>query len=126
MNCHYKIDPKNQVIIETFSEDFTLQGYIAHKNKLHNDPEFSPNYHIIADLRKTSINKMHTDAIENMISFLANNKDKISNRKSAIVTSTPKQVVNSFIFSKYARELSIKIKIFSTFEAALDWINEPQ
>ena len=123
MKSTYEIIVTKKIIIETFVGSFTIDSYKELKNREFKDTKFNPAYSVIADLRE--IESLYNNKEAKLIAdFLFDNKDKITNRKSALVTSTKQQVVGSMLFETYSNKLPINVKVFSTLEAALKWIEE--
>ena len=52
------------------------------------------------------------------------NSDKMKNRKSAIIADSPQLVASSLFFGQKTRNLSVKVSVFSSMNAALKWIKE--
>ena len=78
---------------------------------------------LITDLRLLNL-ELNVTVIDKIIKFIDDNSNKMKDRKSAILTNKPNQVVNSFVFRSKAKNLPLNINVFSTIEAAHKWISE--
>ncbi len=123
MEITYKIDKEKKLIIETWPEELTLDDYINAKLSEFSDPDFNPDFDVITDLRKVNP-KFNETLIEGIINFMEGNTDKMKNRKSAIVADSPQLVASSLFFGQKTRNLSVKVSVFSSMNAALKWIKE--
>ncbi len=121
-NCAYTIYPEKKLVIESYSENFSLEVLKELKNKEYNDDKFNKDYDIIVDFTKVNM------TIENLhikiMSFLQENKDKEGKGKRAFVTKNPEQVTGIMLFSNIVKQhLPINVEIFSTYEAAFEWLH---
>lgn len=123
MKIQYSIDVDKRLITEIWPEKVSIEDYQQVKQSEFNDPNFDPKFDVITDLRLLKI-KYNEAILDKIISFIKINFDKISNRKSAIVTNSPNQVANSMMFSIKGKILPLNIEIFSTMESAVKWILE--
>lgn len=123
MKIQYQIDTIKRVITETWPENVNIEDYKKVKQSEFNDPDFDSDFNVITDLRILKL-ELNVVVIDKIINFIKDNSNNIKDRKSAILTNKPNQVVNSFVFKSKAKNLPLNIKIFSTMEAALNWISE--
>lgn len=123
MKIQYFIDPGKRLITETYPEKISIEDYQQLKQSEFNHPDFDPNYNIIHDLRslKMGLNEI---VIDKIINFIKENPKNMTDRKSALLTNSPDQAVNTMVFSTKADKLPINFKIFSTPEAAFEWFSE--
>jgi len=89
------------------------------------DPKFNPNYNCLVDFRDTEItmNKEGLKSMSKFIDFFKGEQAVLSNRKSALLTSGPQQVVLSSLLKQMSIELPISFEIFSTLESSVAFIN---
>ncbi len=123
MKIQYQIDTIKRVITETWPEIVSIEDYKQVKQSEFNDPDFDPDFNVITDMRLLKL-ELNVIVIDKIINFIDNNSNTMKDRKSAILTNKPNQVVNSFIFRSRAKNLPLNIKVFSTQEGALNWISE--
>ena len=123
MKIQYQIDTIKRVITETWPEIVTIEDYKQVKQSEFNDPDFDADFNVITDMRLLNL-ELNVIIIDKIINFIDNNSNTMKDRKSAILTNKPNQVVNSFIFRSRAKNLPLNIKVFSTMEGALNWISE--
>jgi hypothetical protein len=63
--------------------------------------------------------KQHPELISLFTDFPGNKL----NRKFALLTETPQQVAYSSIFGQFLQsKFSFKVEVFSTYEAAMNWL----
>jgi len=118
----YTIDVEGKIIIETFCGIFNLTNYERLKSDEFADPRFSHDFNVLSDIRMTN-SKFNNEDAKRLVNFLYKNIPKTGNRKCAVVTKTPQQVVFSVFFEEYSKILPVEVMTFSTVEAAMDWIN---
>lgn len=121
MKNEYRIDTENKIITETWGKKASLDDYLLLKKAELSDPLYNPNFDVINDLREVDI-KYNEDALNQIIKFFLDNIDKIGKRKSALITKNPNQVAGTMMFKIKSKSLPINVKVFSTPEAALNWI----
>ena len=101
----------------------SIHDAIELKKREINDKDYNPNFNFIV-----SINEIDTDGkfdydFSKYIKTVKENKRIYGIRKSAILTKTPKQVVGGTLYELAARELPMNLKVVSTIEAALNWVD---
>ncbi|MCK9304635.1 MAG: hypothetical protein PHP30_05320 [Bacteroidales bacterium] len=118
----FKILPENQLIIENWSGEFNLKEILDFKNTELLEPEWNSSYNVLADDRDINI---ITDFInEDMNDYLPLSENFIKQRKTAVLTNSPSQVVAPTLMNlKKPSEALVNIEIFSTINAALAWLN---
>lgn len=119
----YKIVTQLKIIIEYYEGELNLEPLIEFKKRQAADKNYSPHYDIIADLRKCDL-KINPDEVDSYMEFLVKNRMIVGNRKNAIITQEPYQVVFSELLKRSYSRLSKTIEIFSSVSAALNWINK--
>lgn len=124
MKTLYHIDHVNNVIIETLEGEADVSSYIELKEKVFQDKDFTPNLNVILDLRRTDIKGLQKQSLRDLLDFYISHTDKMSNRRSAVITETPSQAANTIYFFRMAYKLPMNMKIFSSIESALTWIKE--
>lgn len=61
--------------------------------------------------------------IDKYVKFLDANSKVYGNRRVALITNTPNQVVSTTMFKMMQQNKSQSVEIFSTNESALEWLN---
>jgi hypothetical protein len=121
MNIRYTIDKEKGIVYEVWSKNVSFNDYRTYKSLLFEDPEFDPDFDVICDMRNyTSGFKL--DEVDSIIQLFLENPSKTHKRKSALVTNDPMQVAGSMIFQTKSEVLPIQVLVFSTLEAAIDWV----
>ncbi len=123
MEIIFKIEIKDRIIYETWPEMLSFDDYCKMKNKQFSHQDFDPEFNVITDLRKVDM-KFDESFILNIISFIKENPDFMKHKKSALVADSPQLVASSLFFGQKMRDLTVKVSIFSTLEAAIKWIKE--
>ena len=121
----YHIFPEYNLIVEFWQGEFSFKEIIEFKNIEASDPDWKDYYNVLADDR-LSIKKidfpLNSDDKKD-INDLSLSQKFIKKRKSALLTSKPSQVVISELLKQHkGPEALVQIEIFSTVEAALDWL----
>jgi len=118
----YKILKEHNLIVEYHSGIVDLISFINFKQKIALDPLFSPNLHFFVHLKNVSFNTNSED-IDKYVKFLETNYNVYGNRRVALITNTPNQVVSTTMFKMMQQNTSQSVEIFSTNESALQWLN---
>jgi len=122
MPIEYIIDTEKKIVFETWSEYTTIEEYVEAKRNVFSDPEFKIGFNFLTDIRN---NKQDYDEnlISKIIKFLEKNITISEKVKSAVVADDPGSVIKSIIFENMGADLILNIKVFSTIEAALEWLS---
>jgi hypothetical protein len=123
MKFNYRINTKEGVIIETWPDEFEFKDYKEFKERELIDPDYNSNYNIVSDLRRLKMG-FNDKMIELIVDFISQFPGYFIERKSAIITNSPEQVVNSISYIKKIQATPVNVNIFSTPEAALRWVKE--
>jgi len=119
----YYVFKDKRIVFEILKGNFELNDYFDLKKAEILDKDYDPNFDFILDLRFTDF--VFSEIIENemarYIDFAKSIQVISKRRKTALITRTPEQVVNS-ILHQSLDDRNIDFKIFSTFEAAFKWI----
>jgi hypothetical protein len=121
MSIEYKIDTDSRIIYEFWSPKVTFDDYKAYKEKLFIDKEYDPTFDVISDLREFTLN-FEVEELDKIVNLFLDHPDKIMKRKSALITNNPKQVAAGMIFQTKSSVTPVNVMVFSTPEAANDWI----
>jgi hypothetical protein len=116
----YKILPEFRLIISCYSGKISENEIISLKETIKGDKAYNKEYNILDDFSDTDFN-ITNESFTRVLYWLKDNYS--ADRNSAVLTRTPNQVANIMKFKaqKDAR-LPMRIKIFSTLLAALNWV----
>jgi len=117
----YTILEKENLIIEYFSGILTIESLIKFKQKLIRDSKFSVDYSYYVHFKNVTFD-IDVQEISKYITFSSKHLNPKSNRKVAIITNTPNQVVLTTLFKLQSKHALQKIEIFSTAQSALNWL----
>jgi hypothetical protein len=121
MSIDYKIDSDSRIIYEYWSSKVTFDDYKAYKEILFADEEYDATYDVVSDLREFTLN-FEVEELDKIVNLFLDHPDKIMKRKSALITNNPKQVAAGMIFQTKSSVTPVNVMVFSTFEAAMEWI----
>jgi hypothetical protein len=120
--ANFMILPEFRLILECCKGKVSVEDAIMMKQDEISDTLYDPNYNIIVDIREfeTSIDSTISNPILRFYNFL---KELDIKSKVALLTTKPHQVVFSEILKRLSQDsLTIDIEIFSSPEAAIDFI----
>lgn len=118
----YKILKKYNLIVEYHTGILDADSFIDFKKKIALDPLFSPNLHFFVHLKKVTFSTNLED-VDKYVRFLDANSKVYGNRRVALITNTPNQVVSTTMFKMLQQNKSQSVEVFSTNESALEWLN---
>jgi len=95
---------------------------MAFKKEQATNPDFSPEFNLICDLRDLVYDVTVSD-IESFVDFYLQNRHLMGKRRNALITQTPYQMVVATLFEKMQVSLPQSIRIVSTVGAAVSWVN---
>ena len=118
----YKILKEQNLIVEYHTGIIDAKSFIAFKKCITLDPLFLPSLNYFVHLKNAAFvtNFEDVDAYAN---FLADNYTIFGNRRVALITNTPNQVVSTTMFKMMQQNKSQSVEVFSTNESALEWLN---
>ncbi|MBE0422525.1 MAG: hypothetical protein IBX66_01150 [Lutibacter sp.] len=119
---NYKILKEQNLIVECHSGILDADSFIAFKKSITIDPLFLPSLHYFVHLKNVTFSTNLED-IAKYTSFLEANSKVFGNRRVALITNTPNQVVSTTMFKMMQQNKSQSVEIFSTNESALEWLN---
>jgi hypothetical protein len=119
---NYKILKEHNLIVEYHSGILDADSFIEFKKSITLDPLFLPSLNYFVHLKKVTFSTNLED-IDKYANFLEANSMVYGNRRVALVTNTPNQVVSATIFKMMQQNKSQSVEIFSTNERALQWLN---
>lgn len=120
--CNYKILGKQKLIIESIKGVVTPGSLLNLKIIELKDPNFSPKYNLIGDIRDTTFDVV-TSQIDAFVNFIVDNKDSFEINKTAILLSTVNQQIYINILKSHQEKFPHSLKICTSIEDALAWVN---
>ncbi|RLD81176.1 MAG: hypothetical protein DRJ10_06480 [Bacteroidetes bacterium] len=118
----YKIISDLKLTVEYYRGAINLEDIINFKNTEIIDEKYNPNYNSIGDFRDADF-FLDEKQIKEFINYIKKNKKNMGVRKTALLTNTPSQVVTSTLYQLNSDGLPMNLKIFSTLESTLKWID---
>jgi hypothetical protein len=118
----YAVDDSKRLGFTTLTGEFNFNILGTELNALWQRDDFNPNYSVLIDLRSAAFTfdmKEHPELIS-LFNDIPGNK---VNRKFALLTETPQQVAYASILGQFLQSKhSFKVEVFSTYEAAINWL----
>lgn len=119
---NYKILKEHNLIVEYHSGILDADSFMEFKKSITLDPLFLPSLNYFVHLKMVTFSTNLED-INKYVRFLDANSKVYGNRRVALITNTPNQVVSTTIFKMMQQNKSQSVEIFSTNESALEWLN---
>ena len=119
MKQEYRIDDTEKIIYMSITGDCNLRDLETALLKLTNDKNFSPNYNLLNDLRKCKF-KFRPKDLDRFFRIFIEKFSK-GTGKSAVLLDTPRETAFSIIHQERMKDTR-EIQLFSTYEAALNWL----
>jgi hypothetical protein len=119
---NYKILKEHNLIIEYHTGFLDVDSFINFKKSISLDPLFLPSLNYFVHLKKVTFTTNSED-IDKYADFLEINSKVFGDRRVALITDTPNQVVSTTMFKMLQQNKSQSIEIFSTNESVLKWLN---
>lgn len=121
----YKIFNNLKLVVELFSGELCTEDFINNKINEFNDPDYKLEYLTICDVRDAKV--VTDDNIgKKFIDFYRQYYDKTPLRTTVFLTETPLQASYASIYKDLIKNTSEKVKIFSTIDTMIKWINKPE
>ena len=121
----YTFDHKRQLLKESYTGIISYQQIITHAQNKFSDSEHNSNYNILTDFRGSDFSTLSHEEKEMLYPALNSliEEVELENRKCAILTDEPTEVVNAELFARtFQKHSSLNFKTFSTEIAALNWL----
>jgi len=115
----FKIVPEKKLIIEYLKGDISYDDFIQLKESQFSDKDYDPHFNILDDFRDANFLFNYTKVLD-YIKYVKKSKIYYGNKRTALLTNTPNQVVISTFFSIVKEELPFKVDLLicSTLENA--------
>jgi hypothetical protein len=120
-NLTYKVLPEFKLIVEYFEGQINLQDLINFQMNQLNDAACKLDFNDLTDVRNAQFVVLKND-LKKYVEFVRNNESKHHNRKIAIIADKPNQTAITMLYSAYTERLPLNNKVFSTVEAAVEWM----
>lgn len=119
----YKIDHERKITFEKVRGQISFSDLAAYEKAKLSDPDYNHSYAIIADIRGAVFDLSRGEIIR-IYKFIITNTTKITMKgRFAFIADTPAEVVAADLFRISLRRFGpVIIEIFTTEEAALQWI----
>ncbi|NOR28961.1 MAG: hypothetical protein GQ540_10595 [Lutibacter sp.] len=117
----YKIIPEKKLVLEYFCGNLVWDDLINNKKKLALEKNYNPTFNIIDDVRDAFVVYKEENIVE-FVELLRNNSELYGIRKTAILTDTPNQLINSITLDT-VKNTPFKLKTVSTLLTATKWVN---
>ena len=124
LKSSYKILKEHNLIVEFHSGTLKAESIIDFKNRLTLDPLFVPNLNYFVHLKNVTYTPIddNEDDISIFSKFINANFKVYENRRVALITNTPNQVVYATIFKTMQENVNESVEIFSRYEYAIKWL----
>jgi len=117
-----KVLHSHRLIVEYFQGTINLDDVINAKCFKNHHPDFNADYNHLIDFRLANFDANVND-INEVVRFQKENTQFIKKRKSAFLTDLPEHASFTTLFSMAMSDLPIEFEIFTTLEAALNWLD---
>lgn len=126
-NFEYKIDHELKINFDIIKGEVDLNMLIEHEKIRIKSDKFNQNYNSLIDIRGAKFVNF-LDDIDEFCDFLDAYTQQLKlnmERKIALITSNPLEVVNSTIFALGfgKKDSNLEIESFSTEKAAIQWLS---
>jgi len=118
----YKIIPEQKVFLQYFKGIVNLDVAVAAMTQVLKDKDFNATYNSVVDFRDAVL-EFEDEEIEKFIGFLKKQNAIDANRRAALLTNTPNQVLFLSIFELLTENMIVSYKIFSTRETSVKWVS---
>lgn len=122
LKSNYIILKEHNLIVECHSGILDADSFIEFKKSITLDPLFLPSLNYFVHLKKVTFS-INLEDVDKYVRFLDANSKVFGNRRVALITNTPNQVVSATMFKMMQQNKSQSVEIFSTNENALEWLN---
>jgi hypothetical protein len=119
MSAFYKIDKERRIVLSSGTGVLTKKDLVGHMDRLSNDPDFNPDFSQVLDFTQLSGLEVGPDDVRQ----LAQRNIFSPRSRRAFVVKDDLQFGLARMFEIH-RELNGEtgIRVFRTFDEALDWI----
>lgn len=124
LKSNYKILKENSLLIVVHTGLLNLNSMLDFIKNINLDPLFSPKLNHIVDLNEITFD-LNQEDLNSYAQLLKDNFKMFGEKKIALITSSPNQVVYSTLFKEAQEQLQPlqSVEIFSTLKSAYNFIN---
>lgn len=120
----YSFDHERGIIFERISGRISFNELLAYEEEKLRDPDFNDSYAVVGDIRGAVFGLSKEEIIRIYRRYVTVATDLDMRRRFAFITDNPDEVVAADLFRiSLGRFFPWLIEIFSTEEAALQWIS---
>lgn len=118
----YRILKEENLIVEYHGGVGKIEDAIHFRKIQATDPDFSPEFNVIADLRDLAMD-VQVNELKKLVEFYKQTPSIIGNRRNALITENPSQVVLATMLKQMKAGSPQSIKVVSTVGSAVNWVN---
>jgi hypothetical protein len=121
----YAIMPHKKLILEYYHGKISMSDLIHFKRRISKEPDHDFCFNTLIDFRDAEL-VIGKNELDTLLTFFRKEFKVTGTRNVAYLTSTPKEVVLTKLFSLLANEyadLKFNLQTFSTVKAASDWFS---
>lgn len=122
MKKGYKIIRELNLVVEYYQGDLTAHDIMGNKKATTEDVDFKKDDSVVLDLRDANV-QMDKNDMEKMVAFFKGNSVFQGDKKAVYLTSKPKEVANTMLFSMLVNKYRIQPQSVSTLEAAVQFLH---
>lgn len=121
----YRILPEFKLVLELIGGDISVNDVLDLKTRETEDKNYSPNYDSIVSVVHLNNFAVDSSKTSEIIDLLKSKNKVLGERKCAILTDTPNQVVQMTLYKHSAEGLPVNYEIVSSVKGALKWVEKP-
>ncbi|MCU4164653.1 hypothetical protein [Carboxylicivirga caseinilyticus] len=118
----YILFPECKLVVELYQGSIYVDDILQLKLRSAQDKNYQPDFSVIMDFRPATIVGGSIEVNE-YVTKLKQLPTILGERYVSVLTSKPNEVVVATLFELFNRELPIVSKIFSTQDAAINWLS---
>ena len=122
---HHRADHDLKINFNTLEGEFSFEELVSKINKIVFQPEYIDSYNILIDIREANFINFH-EKVSLLIDYFVKNSSFFNmNRKCSFITTKPQDVVHATLMIDKIKKTGVQLKfdVFSTEEAALNWMS---
>ena len=122
---HHRANHDLKINFNILDGEFTFEDLLSKVNKIVFHSEYIDAYNILIDIREANFTDFHENVSLLIDYFVKNSSFFNMNRKCSFITTKPQDVVHATLMINKIQETGVemKFKIFSSEEAALQWMS---
>ncbi len=117
----YRIIQEININLEYYSGITNVNDLVELRGQLSHEKQLNNQFNFIVDLRD-AIFDLHSNVVEDFISYVKSTKDLLWKRKTAILSSTPGQTAFSDLYISESYNMPMKVRSFSYLESVINWL----